>query len=302
MTGDGPVAWLNGHVLPAADARLPVQDLGIVGGISVADMARTYGHRPFRMEQHVERLLASCRELGFPPVRPKQDLLDAAETIAEHNARNLPEGDDLGIVWFVTAGLNPTYTGDAGLSESTVCVHTFRLPLARWKPAVDSGVVLTIPEQKHLPEESFPVRHKTRSRIHWWLADRQAAAGRPGSRALLLDEQGRMTETATACFYAVRDGTVHTRLSGVLNSITRRIVRELCADLDIPFQFSDPDVAFLRQCEEAFLSSTPCGLLPVASIDEQHLAGPDGPVLKRLQAAWTQLTGIDTFAQIREAR
>jgi len=302
MTDQRPLAWQNGVQIPYSDAAVPVWDLGVVAGATVSEMARTYHHQPFRLKKHVTRLWTSCHELGFGLPWSESELADAARSIVEFNTQTLNDCDDLGIVWFVTLGSNPTYLPDTAGSSPTVCVHTFRLPFPQWQDAVRSGVWLTIPEQRHLPPGSFPVRHKVRNRLHWWLADRAAAKIRPGSRALLVDLSDQITETSTACFYAVMEDTVLTARNGVLRSTTCDLVRELCERLGIPFCKTDLPAEQIGRFQEAFLSSTPCGLLPVAGIDDHQLPGPAGPVVRHLQMEWTRLTGIDTFAQILRTR
>jgi len=301
MTDPQPIAWQNGRRIPWSEAAVPVWDLGVVAGAAVSEMARTYRHQPFRMENHLTRLVTSCRELGFLLPYSESELAQAATEIVEVNTRSLTDTGDLGIVWFVTAGANPTYVADAAALEPTVCVHTFELPLQRWQAAVRSGVQLTIPQQLHLPEGSFPVQHKTRNRLHWWLADRAAAETRPGSRALLLDDAGRITETSSACFYAVVDDTVLTAESGVLRSTTCDFVKELCDRIDIRFRRTDLPAERIGDLQEAFLSSTPCGLFPVASIDDHRLPGPSGRIVQQLQSEWTRVTGVNTSEQILHA-
>ena len=298
MTDQCPLAWQNGRHIPYSDAAVPVWDLGVVAGATVSEMARTYHHLPFRIRKHLTRLMISCRELGFSLPYSELELAEVAASLVDMNSRSLEVTSDLGIVWFVTAGLNPTYALATSGSGPTVCVHTFRLPFQHWQDAVQSGVQLTIPKQRHLPTDSFPVEHKVRNRLHWWLADRAANKICPGSRALLADEAGQITETSTACFYAVMNNTVFTARNGVLRSTTRDLVGELCSQIGIRFTVSNIPVVQIGCFEEAFLSSTPCGLLPVRSIDDHQLPGSTGPVLRLLQSEWTRFTGVDTFRQI----
>lgn len=298
MTDRSPLAWQNGRQILYSEAAVPVWDLGVVAGATISEMGRTYRHQPFGVHRHLARLTASCRELGFLLPYSESELADAASAIVQANTRCLDEKEDLGIVWFVTAGANPTYVSDDMLMEPVVCVHTFRLPFHLWQDAVLTGARLTIPAQLQLPDSSFPVQHKTRNRLHWWLADRAAAESRPGSRALLIDGNGHLTETSTACFFAVVDETVLTPRTGVLRSTTRDVLQGLCGRMGIRFRMTELPADQIGNFHEAFLSSTPCGLLPVVSIDEHCLPGPDGPMIRRLQSEWTRLTSVDTFLQI----
>jgi len=296
-----PLAWINGKQLPFSQAAVPVWDLGVVAGATVSEMARTYRHTPFRVDHHLNRMMTSCQELGFDCPYSAEELKAAAVDLIQVNSDGLSKSDDLGVVWFATAGINPTYSPHAVGAPSTVCVHTFRIPFALWQPTIEYGVELTIPQAHQLPADSFPTQHKTRNRLHWWLADREAAALRSGSRALLTDCDGHFTETSAACFYAVIDGTVLTARNGVLRSTTRDFVQELCERCSIPFQITDIPAGDVSQFAESFLSSTPCGLLPVSSIDDHTFAPHVGPVLDRLYQEWKAVTGIDTRHQIRSA-
>ena len=304
MTHSGDIAWQNGRVLPFLSAAVPVSDLGVVAGATISEMARTYLHRPFRLATHLDRLLASCEELGFPLEWSRDELASAAEEIVGHNVRRIAGDSDLGIVLFITAGTNPTYASGTEDAGATACIHTFELPFDLWSDAVRNGASLFIPERRQLPAHSFPVHRKTRNRLHWWLADRDAARQQPGSRALLLDEHDHITETSSACFFAVINGVVVTPKHGVLWSLSGRIVQELCDRIGLRFRCEDIPASQIDEFQEAFLSSTPCGLLPVCKIGDRSLPGSaDGTIVRQLQQEWTRLTGVNTFQQIlmREA-
>jgi len=292
------IVWINGSLCPFSQAAVPVWDLGVVAGASVTEMARTFAHRPFRLERHVQRLTTSLTALGFPQLWSSDSLLNAATQIVDHNAKLIQAGEDLGIVLFSTAGSNPTYLNGCS-SQTTTVVHTFVLPFAGWKPGLLNGVRLQIPGVRQIPEDCFSVTHKVRNRLHWWLADREANTHESGSRALLLDHEGFVTETSTSCFYMIRGGHIVTSSRGVLNSLSSQIVEELAGVLQIPFERRPIPVAELAEASEAFLSSTPVCLLPVSHINgSQTGTAIPGPVFRRLTQAWSQLVGIDIAAQI----
>jgi branched-subunit amino acid aminotransferase/4-amino-4-deoxychorismate lyase len=294
------IAWINGRVCPFSQAAVPVWDLGVVAGASATEMARTFGHQPFRLERHVQRLMASLAALGFPRPWSSDTLLHAARGVVEHNSRLIQPGEDLGIVLFSTAGSNPTYLGGNG-SQTTTVVHTFVLPFDLWKSSLLNGVRLQIPDVRQIPDDCFSVAHKVRNRLHWWLADREADSREPGSKALLLDHDGFVTETSTSCFYIVRDDQIATSSRGVLNSLSRQIVEELAVSLQIPFERRPMSPAELHLASEAFLSSTPVCLLPVSHINGRAAGSMvPGPVFRRLMQAWSELARMDIAEQIQK--
>lgn len=296
-----PIAWINGTLKPFSQTGLPVWDLGVVAGAAVTEMARTYQHRQFRLEQHIGRLTSSLTALGFPQQWTADDLRIAAESVVQNNVQQISEKQDLGIVLFSTAGSNPTYLAGIG-DQTTTVVHTFVLPFQLWRSGLQRGVRLRIPEIRQIPDDCFPVEHKVRNRLHWWLADQQAARLDPGSKALLLDHAGFITETSTSCFYLVHDGRISTPDRGVLKSLSSEIVEELADALQIPFCRRRISHDEISTADEAFLSSTPVGLLPVSHIDgRQFQFSLPTSVFTRLIEKWETLTGLNPAQQILHA-
>ena len=294
-----PIAWINGRLVPWSAAALPVWDLGVVAGAAVTEAGRTYGGRFLFADQHVERLLHALRELDFPPASEKHQLLQAAEEIIQQNFQLLPEGSDLGVVMFSTAGGNPTYLGRPS-SQPTTVVHTYPLPFSQWRNAFLSGVRLTVSQLRQIPADCFPVSLKVRNRLHWWLADHAAEQQSPGSRALLLNRDGSVAETSTASVCVVRNGHVTTPDGDVLNSLSSRLVERLCQNAGIPFTRCKVNLSELQNAEEIFLTSSPSCLLPVLSVDghkTQTLPGR-GAVFRRLLRDWSLATGVDLEQQM----
>src|SRR5207249_910816 len=119
-----------------------------------------------------------------------------------------------------------------GDCPATFGMHTFPLPVERYRHFYELGIDLVVPETRHVPIQCVDPHIKQRSRMTWWLAQRQAQAIEPGSQALLLDRNGNVTETAAANFLIVRKGTVISPpRKNILEGISLLVVRELCAEL-----------------------------------------------------------------------
>ncbi|GAB5442059.1 MAG: aminotransferase class IV [Fuerstiella sp.] len=278
------------------DLAVPFFDLGVVAGAAVSEMARTYRHKLFQPEVHVSRLLESCEEIGFGCSYSKAELIDAAQQLVAHNSRSITNAEDLGVVWFVTAGANPTYLGQATDNKGTVGLHTFRLPFELWAEAAASGVRLRVPSVRQLSTASLPIHRKVRNRLHWWLADREAATMEPGARALLLDNEGHVTETSTSAFYIVRDAAILTPATNVLDSLSGRLVEQAAGDVGLEFRRTSLTMDEVHACDAAFVSSTPSGLFEVASVDGEQI--PSADIVARLLQWWEQKTGINPRQQI----
>jgi branched-chain amino acid aminotransferase len=299
----GPIAWMNGEIIPYAQAALPVWDLGVVAGASVSEMARTFAHRPFRISQHLNRLLDALRRIHFPIMYDERQLLDAIADVVTHNLPLIPASRDLGIVIFSTAGANATYLGveqAAGIQPTTV-VHTFELPFEIWRPLLRDGVRLRISSVRAIPEECFDVTLKVRNRLHWWLADQEAAKLESGSKALLLDHAGFIAETSTSAVHLVCNDRIITPDTCVLNSLSSQLIEEFAATMKIPFERRPVPLAELEYASEVFLTSSASTLLPVSHINGKKIGSIiHGPVFKKLAACWSEHAGIDILQQLLE--
>ncbi len=296
-----PIAYLNGRFLPQSEAGLSLHDTGFVMGVTVTDLCRTFRSQPFRLADHLARFRASCDAAGVAQTLTDERLTELVASLVAHNAKLLPADGDLAVVLFATPGPIGYYLGEAGGpgdGPATLGIHSFPLPFGRYQKLFTEGARLVIPETRHVPGESVDPRIKQRSRMHWWLADREARRLDPGASALLLDHDEWVTETAAANLLLVRDGVVFTPPhTSVLGGISLLVTRELCAEAGIPHQERHLTTDDCYAADEAMLTSTPYCLAGVRMIDRTLLNWP-GPVFERLLAAWNGRVGLDLRRQI----
>ena len=58
-------AWIDGRVIDAAEARVPITDHGLLYGDGIFEGIRAFGGRVFRLDLHLARLAASARALAL---------------------------------------------------------------------------------------------------------------------------------------------------------------------------------------------------------------------------------------------
>jgi branched-subunit amino acid aminotransferase/4-amino-4-deoxychorismate lyase len=299
-----PLAYLNGRISPASQTTLSIFDLGIVMGASVTEMARTFHHEPFRLNEHVERLFRSIRFTGFEVDLTREALVDLAKELIDHNARLIPPHHDLGVSMFVTAGTSLVYTGYSGMAtqrKPTICVHTFPLPFELWAEKYTLGQHVVTPSIRHLPPECLDPKIKSRSRMHWYLADEQARLVDPKAIALLIDRQDNITETGTANFFIVQSGKLVTPTGrNTLHGISQQVVSELAEKLDLKLEHRDFQTYDVVNADEAFTSSTPYCILPVTLINGRPIGdGKPGKVYNLLLQSWSQTVNLDIAGQMQ---
>jgi branched-subunit amino acid aminotransferase/4-amino-4-deoxychorismate lyase len=105
---------------------------------------------------------------------------------------------------------------------------------------------------------------------------------------LLLDDDGNaILEASTSNFYAISGGTLWTAADGILEGITRKIILHLAPQLNIPLRLEPIPLEALPRCDEAFISSSSRGLVPVVAIEDETIgSGQPGPVTRRLMEAY----------------
>jgi len=313
-----PLIYLNGRMLPASEAHLKIYDAGVVLGATVTEQVRTFGKRLYKLDEHLDRLWYSLRSARIDIGLTRGEVTAISQELVAHHAGLLDAagsplapplqggargGAELGLIQFVTAGEYAAFAGLPGAAVRagpTVCVHTFPLPFERWAHKMQVGAHLVTPSIRHVPPSCYDPKMKYRSRMHFYLADKEAQQMDVDASALLLDLHGNVTETATANFLIVERGAiVSPSPANILPGISRETVIELASRLGIRFLERDITVDDALSAAEAFTTSTPYCLMPVTKLNGMTVGdGKPGPVFGRLLEAWSREVGVDIAEQI----
>jgi branched-chain amino acid aminotransferase len=298
-----PLAYLNGHYLPFRQAAISVTDGGFVQGVTVAEQLRTFGGKLFRLEQHLSRLARSLSIVGIELGMPIDKLGAIARDLAAKNHSLLDPADDLGLSMFVTPGPYSTFAAGSVVPGPTVGLHTYPLPFHLWHDKYERGESLVVTDVMQVPSACWPTELKCRSRMHYYLADKQARQKEPGARALMLNEQGCVTEASTANILAYyrNAGLVSPPKEMILPGVSAATVEELAGSLGIPFSFRSLTVDDVVAADEVLLCSTSPCVWPVTRLNGRLMGdGKSGDVGGRLLTAWGELVGIDIPGQARQ--
>lgn len=295
----GEQAFFNGRFIPASELFIPPTDAGFVLGVTVAEQLRTFRGELFRLEDHLARLARSLAVVGVSLTMSPDQLAVTARRLVEHNLALLSANAELGLSMFVTPGAYATFAPE-GPREPTVGMHTYRLPFSLWAERYGRGQALVIASVRQVPRACWPADLKCRSRMHYYLADREAAAREPGARALLLDPDGWVSEASTANLLVYRhaEGLISPPPHRILHGISLDTTFSLAARLGIGTAFRDLTPADVAGADEVMLTSTSPCLLPVTRLDGAPIGrGIPGPVFRSLIAAWSEWVGVDIVAQ-----
>jgi branched-chain amino acid aminotransferase len=295
------IAFLNGDWIPAESLALPVIDVGFVQGVTVAERLRTFRGRLFQLDAHLQRLSRSLEIIGVSIPGGTDRLADPATELAERNHANLASGDDLGLCIFVTPGDYATYTGVAPTPR--VVMHTYPVPFRQWASKYETGQRLAIPSVRQVPRNCWPTELKCRSRMHYYLADREAAIKLPGACALILDQDDSILEATTANVIAhfSDEGLVSPPEGTILPGISVAFLREMAREVGIDYVERVLHVEDLSKASEFLLTSTSPCVLPVVQCDDSQIGtGRPGPVFRSLLSAWSERVGVDVQQQAND--
>ena len=275
------VCWLNGALMSAHAARVPVLDHGLLYGDGVFEGIRFYRGKPFRLDAHLDRLhrSASAMRLTLPYDRETF----AAAVAATIAAYGRPDGY-LRLV--VTRGAGRLGLDPASCRQPNVIIIADELALVS-ESVRARGARVVIASTRRIAPDALDPRIKSLNYLNHILA-RIEATNAGADEAILLNARGHVAEGTADNVFAVRDGVLLTPpvTDGALAGITRAAVIELAETSGIPWAERSLGAFDLYTAEECFLTGTGAELIPVREVDGRALGTCPGPVFRRLLAAF----------------
>jgi branched-chain amino acid aminotransferase len=297
------IVYFNGRIVPEREARVSIFDSALQVGDMAFEVTRTVRHKPFRLREHLRRLRRSMTALAIDPQLGDDELERITLDVVARNLPTEPDDVDWNIVHDVSRGPASAYLGFVEANERRPTVIVACLPLHRkmatMAAAYTTGVDLVVPAQRSLPHTLLDSGIKCRSRVHYQLANLQAAAKRPGSTAVLLDPDGFVTEGTTGNVFFVRGGELLTPTTrNILPGVTRGLVLELARRLGLSTRETDLSQSDAAAADEAFVTSTSIGIVHARTFEGQTLGdGGIAPTTRRLREALAAEIGLDFAAQ-----
>jgi branched-chain amino acid aminotransferase len=279
------IVLLNGQFLPEEKAVLSVFDRGFLYGDGLFETMRVYGGKPFRWQQHMERLRRGAEFLNLRlPFVPSELRQFAAELVARNG---LPEAI---LRLTLSRGVGPRGYSTKGADKPNL-VMTLHPVLAidpqnppRWKLITAS---LRVPAHEKL--STF----KTCNKLPQILA-RTEAESQEADEALLLNTNGDVAEAASSNLFWIEDGKICTTplASGILAGVTRDVVFEICERLGMRVQEIAIQPETLLQAQGVFLSLSTLGIVEVLKLDDHDLRR--SPATEKIRFAYEDLMRNET--------
>jgi len=286
---------VNGELKPRAEAVVSVFDSGFVLGDGVWEGLRVHKGRITFLNQHLDRLFEGAKAIAMDIGLSREALVGRLYETLDANA--MTEGVHIRLM--VTRGIRSTPYQDPRvvISPATiVIIPEYKEPL----PAtVEQGIRLfTVHVRRGDPAVQDP-KLNSHSKLNCITACIQAAqAG--ADEALMLDPHGFVATCNSTHFFIVRKGEVWTSTGDYcLGGITRANVIQLCREAGIAVFEKNFSLTDVYGAQEAFVTGTFAGLVPVREIDGRPITDARGPMVERLQQLYKARIEADVAIQTR---
>src|SRR5262245_6371268 len=289
--------YVNGAFLSASEAKVSIFDRGFTSGEGVYDVTRSFGHKLFKLDEHVARLYRSLKYTRIDCGIPADEMTRLSIEVFERNKHLLDPDDDCAVWQVISRGMDRFAKGRT--VPATLAV--FCVPIAYHSFAREyvEGCLLVTPSTRRTPPQSLEAKAKITNKMNHTAAACQARQVNTRATPLMLGVDGNISETQLGSCFFVQDGKRCTWTSRTgLGGVTRATLFSMAGELGIPIvegNFTPYDVYC---ADEAFTASTSPSIVPVKSLNGVGIGTSiPGPMTLKLMREWEKMVGIDFVGQ-----
>ena len=278
---------VNGEPKAPEEAVVSVYDRGFLYGDSVFETIRTYGGKPFALEEHVQRLARSASRVLIELPLPIEEIAKEIERAVE-----LAQNPESSIRVMLTRGTGPLGL-DPDLARNPsrfVFVEPLKMPPVE---AYRDGIKTILVRTSRATDATAAAGAKVANYLTSLLALREAKQAQ-ATEALIVDGNGMVVEGATSNVFVVKNGELVTppESAGILPDITRAHLIEVAKELGVVVRFEELPEASILDADEVFISSSIREVLPVVRVDEKTIGdGKPGAMTRKLHSAFRKAVG-----------
>ncbi|PTI40443.1 D-amino-acid transaminase [Staphylococcus succinus] len=276
---------INEQLLEENDAKVPYNDRGYVFGDGIYEYVRIYDNHLFTARPHFERLLRSAAEIGLDLKHDVDSIIELVQELI--NANGVVNG---GVYIQVTRGAAPRD-------------HAFPTP------SVEANIMaFTKTYDRPYKQLEEGINAVTTEDVRWLRCDIKSLnllgnvlakelATKYNAKEAIQHRGDIVTEGSSSNVYAIKDGEIYTHPTNnyILNGITRRVIKSIAEEKQIPFNEETFTLDFLAKADEIIVSSTSIEVTPVIKLNGNPVGdGQVGPITKELQEGFNRY--IDTVS------
>ncbi|MEO1730333.1 MAG: aminotransferase class IV [Pseudomonadota bacterium] len=285
---------VNGVNTPRAQAVVSVFDSGFMLGDGVWEGLRLHRGRIVFLDAHLDRLFEGAKAIAMDIGLTREQLVARLDDVIDANGMRGEEGVHIRLM--VTRGVRSTPYQDPRvvISPATiVIIPEYKAPLPS---TIETGIRLFTVHVRRGDPAVQDQKLNSHSKLNCITACIQATqAG--ADEALMLDPHGFVATCNSTHFFIVRKGEVWTSSGDYcLGGITRSNVIQVCRKAGIPVFEKNFSLTDVYGADEAFVTGTFAGVVPVTEVDGRALTPARGPMVERLQGLYRALMDRDVAA------
>lgn len=287
------VAWIQGEFVPLKEARIPLQDEGFMHSDLTYDVPSVWDGRFYRLDDHLDRLEASCKKMRLKLPIPREDVKKAlVDMVVKSGIR------DAFVELIVTRGMR----GVRGARPQDLLNNNLYMLIEPFiwvmEPKVQygGGSAIIARTVRRVPPGSFDPTIKN---LQWGDLVRGLfeAHDRGATHAFLTDGDTNLTEGSGFNIVIVKNGALYTPDRGCLEGITRKSVIDASQALGYELHMEVVPVEAAYEADEIFMSTTAGGIMPITTLDGNPVKdGKVGPITKAIWDRYWAMHWEDEFS------
>ena len=278
-----------------SEAKISVLDWGFLRSDATYDVVHTWRGRFFRLDKHLERFERSVARLRMTLPLGRDELVEVLRQCVLR-----AELEDAYVEMICTRGTSPVFSRDPRDAVNRFIVFAIPFSWILHPEERERGLHVAISHVQRIPPQSVDPTVKN---YHWLdlVSGLFEAYERGAENVILTDGQGNVVEGPGFNIFAVSSGRTVTPDRGVLEGVTRMTAIELCKELGVGVETTTVPVETLRDAEEAFITSTAGGIMPVTRVDNRAIGdGEPGQVTRSLiELYWAKHDDPDWTTPVR---
>lgn len=307
------VSYINGRWVPESKAAIHIYDSQFMFGDAVFEMHRTFNHKHFLLDEHIDRLFASMNSFYIPIDKTREEIRSIFNELMQRNKEHFVN-DEYRFMVNVSRGplsiYKDVFTLENGDEWNKPTWIFNDWPLSKTARTLahfyETGVNAVLVNQRQIPSQYLDPKVKNRSRAHYKLADIEASRHGRDALALLQDDDGFICEGTGSNFILVKDKKliIPERRNMLLGCSMMYVINVLAKQLGLEVIEKNIEPYDVINADEAMFTGTFVNLLPCNRFNGRLLKGananePMGAITKLIVSQWSSNVGINVVEQVK---
>ena len=287
------IAWIEGELVPLADAKIPLLDQGFMHGDLTYDVPSVWDGRFFRLDDHLNRMEASCEKIRMRLPLPRDEVKRIlCDMVVKSGIR------DAFVELIVTRGLK----GVRGFDPTVPFKNNLYMFVQPYVWVMDpdvqpvGGAAVVARTVRRIPPGAIDPTVKN---LQWGDLVRGLfeAADRGATYPFLTDGDANLTEGSGFNVVLIKDGVLFTPDKGVLQGVTRKSVIDAARAVNLEVRIEQVPIEMAYTADEILMCTTAGGIMPITKLDGQEIKdGKVGPITKRIWDGYWAMHYDDAYS------